>query len=282
MKIKKLLTIALAGTLVLSLVGCGNNSSQQSGNQQTPAPAAQNEEITIAGSTSVQPISEAVAEAFMSKNPNIKVNVQGGGSGAGIKAAQEGTADIGSSSRELTNEEKGLTETVICKDGVAIVVNTKNTVKDLTIEQIMKIYKGDTTSWKQVGGSDQKINVVTREAGSGTRGAFEELVMGKNNKISDKAIVQNSTGAVRTAVAGDPNAIGFISMASLDDTVKAVTVEGVQVSAENILNGTYKISRPFLYLTKEAPAGAVKTFIDYVMSAEGQSIIEKEGLVLVK
>jgi len=273
---KKLLTIILAGALILAFSGCGNNAgSSKSNDQQTQ------KEITIAGSTSVQPISEALAEAFMSKNSNIRVNVQGGGSSAGIKAAQEGTADIGSSSRELKSEEKGLTETVICKDGIAVVVNKNNTVKDLSTEQIKKIYTDEITNWKELGGADQKINAITREAGSGTRGAFEELVMAKQS-IIDKAIVQNSTGAVRTAVSADTNAIGYISLASLDETVKAVTVEGVQVSAENILNGSYKIQRPFLYLTKEAPTGAVKTFIDFIMSDEGQRIIEEEGLVLVK
>ncbi|RJE47512.1 MULTISPECIES: phosphate ABC transporter substrate-binding protein [unclassified Dehalobacter] len=277
---KKRLAIVLIGVLALAFSGCGSNeSSSQSNGQQAQTESA---EITIAGSTSVQPISEALAEAFMAKNPNIKVNVQGGGSGAGIKAAQEGTANIGSSSRELKSEEKGLTETVICKDGIAIVVNAQNAVTDLNLEQIKGIYSGKITNWKKVGGADQTINVVTREAGSGTRGAFEELVMGKDTVIIDKAIVQNSTGAARAAVTGDANAIAYISMASLDDTVKAVTVEGVKASAENILNDTYKVQRPFLYLTKEAPAGAVKTYIDFVMSNEGQSIIEKEGLVLIK
>lgn len=278
MKIKKLLPIILVGALALSFSGCGSTDNTSKSDGQT----TQQEEITIAGSTSVQPISEALAEAFMAKNPNIKVNVQGGGSGAGIKAAQEGTADIGSSSRELKAEETGLIETVICKDGVAVAVNPQNNVKDLSVEQIKNIYAGKITNWKEVGGADQAITVVTREAGSGTRGAFEELVMGKDNPISDKAIVQNSTGAVRSAVSGDANAIGYVSMASIDATVTAVTVDGVQATAENVLNGSYKIQRPFLYLTKEAPAGAVKTYFDFVMSAEGQSIVEKEGLVLIK
>jgi len=276
--VKKLVTIILAGALLLFLVaGCGNNTVTGS----DPKTGTKTEEITIAGSTSVQPISEAINEAFKEKNPNIKVYVQGGGSSAGIKAAQEGTANIGSSSRELKKEEAGLTETVICKDGIAITVNTKNAVNDLSIEQIKKIYGGEITNWKEVGGADQKINVVTREVGSGTRTAFEELVMGKQ-AISDKSIVQNATGSVRTAVAGDPNAIGYISLASINETVKAVTVEGVKVSTDNIINGTYKIQRPFLYLTKGAPTGASKTFIDFVMSTEGQSIIKQEGLVSVK
>lgn len=274
---KKIVALALVLTFMLVVAaGCGGEAPKQ----QEPA-KPQTTEITIAGSTSVQPISEVLAQAFMAKNPNIKVNVQGGGSGVGIKAAQDGTANVGSSSRELKPEEKGLVVTEICKDGIAVVVNPKNAVNNLTIDQIKKIYKGEITNWKQVSGSDQAINLVTREAGSGTRGAFEELVMG-TDKISDKAITQNSTGAVRTTVAGDPNAIGFVSLASVNETVKAVTVEGVKASVETVKDNSYKIQRPFLYLTKEAPAGAVKTYFDFVMSAEGQSIMQKEGLVLVK
>jgi phosphate transport system substrate-binding protein len=273
---KKLLTLILAGSLVLFIAGCGNGSTSD-----TNTPPAESAEIIIAGSTAVQPISEAIAEVFMSKNPNIRVNTQGGGSSAGIKAAREGTANIGSSSRDLRSEESGLTETVICKDGIAISVNKENVVNDLSVEQIKEIFSGEVTNWKEVGGTDRNITLVTREAGSGTRGAFEQIVMGKE-KISDRAIVQNSTGAVRTIVAGDPNAIGYISLAILDETVKAVTVEGVQVSIDNIINGSYKIQRPFLYLTREAPVGAAKTFIDFVLSDEGQNIIEQEGLVSVK
>ncbi|NPV26307.1 MAG: phosphate ABC transporter substrate-binding protein [Firmicutes bacterium] len=273
---KLLVVIGLIFSVMLTLVvGCGTSSQSESDKSKVT-------EITIAGSTSVQPISEVLAQAFMAKHPEIKVNVQGGGSTAGIQAAKTGTANIGSSSRELKSEEKGLVETMICKDGIAVVVNPKNEVKNLTIDQIRKIYKGEITNWKQVGGADKEINVVTREAGSGTRGAFEELVMGKDNPISSKAIVQNSTGAVRTTVAGDVNAIGYVSLASLNESVKALSVDGVEPTVENVKNGTYKISRPFLYLTKEPPAGAVKTFIDFVMSPEGQSLIQKEGLVLVK
>ena len=216
----------------------------------------------------------------MANNKNIRVEVQGGGSGAGIQAAQTGAAQIGSSSRELTAQEKTtLKEFVIAKDGIAIIVHPSNTLADLKIEDIRKVFSGQVTNFKEVGGPDKEISLITREAGSGTRSALEELVMGKEVKISDKAIVQNSTGAVRTAVASDPKAIGYISYASVDKSVKATKVEGVEAATASIDNGSYKISRPFLYMTKDTPTGAVKTYLDFVLSKQGQDILEKEGLV---
>ncbi|SHG48329.1 phosphate ABC transporter substrate-binding protein, PhoT family (TC 3.A.1.7.1) [Thermosyntropha lipolytica DSM 11003] len=239
--------------------------------------------ITIAGSTSVQPFSEVLAEKFMQDNPRVQINVQGGGSSQGITAAVSGAADIGASSRELKAEEKGqgLVETVIAYDGIAIIVNPANKIDNLTREQIRDIYLGNITNWKEVGGEDAPITVVCREAGSGTRGAFEEIVMEKQD-ISNKVIIQNSTGAVASAVAGDKNAIGFVSLHALNDKVKAVKVDGVEAKEENIKNGSYKISRPFIYLTKGEPTGVVKAFIDFVLSEEGQKIMQDEGAVPVK
>ena len=179
-------------------------------------------------------------------------------------------------------EEKGLVETLIAKDRIAVVVHPANRVQKLTLVQIKGIYAGTITNWKDVGGEDQIIDVVTREEGSGTRGAFEELVMGKDSKIRTSAIVQGSTGAIRTTVAGNSKAIGYISLASLNESVKAVIVEGVPATTGNILNGTYQICRSFLYLSQAEPVGEVKNFIDFVLSPEGQALIEKEGLVRVK
>jgi phosphate transport system substrate-binding protein len=269
----------IIGILLLSLIaGCSSQQPQNAAPQQQPAAAP--EKVTIAGSTSVQPFSEILAQKFMEKNANIKIEVQGGGSGAGIQAAQTGAAQLGSSSRELTDQEKAtLKEFVIANDGIAIIVHPTNTLADLKLDDIKKIFSGQVTNFKQVGGPDREISLITREAGSGTRSALEELVMGKETKISEKAIVQNSTGAVRTAVASDPKAVGYISYASVDSTVKATKVEGVEGSAATIDNGTYKISRPFLYMTKEAPTGAVKAYLDYVLSKDGQDLLEKEGLV---
>lgn len=269
-KIRRLgVAIVLLLAIGVAAAGCAGEQVGREGNK-----SALSGSIKIAGSTSMQPLSEELADAFMKKNPNVSVMVSGGGSSAGIKAAQNGTADIGASSRELTPEEKrGLTETVIARDGIAIIVNSKNSVSELTLEQIRKIFAGEITNWKDVGGKDAPIHVFTREEGSGTRGAFEEIVMGKDKKITGKAGVQNSTGAIRTAVEQDENAIGYISLGSVNEKVKAVAVDGVKPNEETVLNGAYKISRPFIYLTKGAPAGVVKAYIDFVLSPEGQKIV---------
>lgn len=278
--IRKLMRLGVP-TLILvfatmMLNGCrGTGDAQKSELQKVTT-------INISGSTSVQPISEVLAQAYMDKNQAVKIFVQGGGSSAGIKAVQEGAADIGCSSRDLKPEEKNLVETVIAKDGIAIVINPANKVQNLTLAQIKGIYDGTIVNWKEVGGDDQAIDVVTREEGSGTRGAFEELVMGKETKIKASAIVQNSTGAIRTTVAGNPKAVGYVSLTSLNESVKEVTVDGIAPSAATVLDGSYQISRPFLYLTKSQPTGEVKMFIDFILSPEGQTLIEKEGLVKLK
>ncbi len=244
---------------------------------------SQKSTIEIVGSTSVQPVAEKLAEEYTKTHPNVKINVQGGGSSVGITSAQQGTADIGTSSKELKdNESTGLTQYIIGNDGIVIAVNSKNKVNDLTTDQIKDIFSGKITNWKEVGGADAEINVVTREDGSGTRKAFEEVVMGKETKIKSDAVVQSSTEAVKTTVAGDENAIGYISLANLDNTVKALKVDGVAPSEATVADGSYKIQRPFIFLVKGNASGAVKEFIDWVLSAEGQEIVKSEGVVPVK
>ncbi|MBA1333711.1 MAG: Phosphate ABC transporter, periplasmic phosphate-binding protein PstS [Firmicutes bacterium] len=275
---KKLFTISiLVIALALVLIGC-----QKAAEPAEPSSGSQNEvlsgNITIAGSTSVQPLAEQLAQIFMEKNQGVRIDVQGGGSSVGVQSAHEGVADIGTSSRELKNEEKpyNLKEFVIAKDGIAVIVNSGNqAVSELTLEQVKKIFTGQVTNWKEVGGADAKITVVNREEGSGTRGAFEEIVLGKD-KFVENAIIQPSTGAVKQTVSTDPNAIGYISMGSLDNSVKGVKVEGAEPTSENVVNGSYKISRPFLMLTKEEPQGAVKAFLDFIFSPEGQNIVGQE------
>lgn len=228
--------------------------------------------IQIAGSTSVQPLSEELAKTFMAIYPNVKLNIAGGGSGAGIKAAQQGIGDIGASSRELKPEETGIKEFTIALDGIAIIVNKDNPVSDLTKEEIMKIFSGEISNWSALGGGSNAIRVISREEGSGTRGAFEELILGKA-KLTDKALFQNSTGAVRTAVAADKYAIGYISLGSLNEDVKALKVDGKEATVGNVKWKEYKIYRPFLYLTKTDPQGITRVYIDWVLSAEGQKIV---------
>ena len=238
------------------------------------------EKITIVGSTSVQPVAEALATEYMKKNPDVKITVQGGGSSVGIKSVQDGTADIGTTSKNLKDDEsKGLTQWELGKDGIAIVVNKDNKVSGLTSEQIKGIFSGEITNWKEVGGSDGEINVIVREEGSGTRDAILEMVLGsKDAKFVKGAIVQSSTEAVQQAVAQDPNAIGFISYAAVKDS-KALKVDNVAPTEETILDGTYKIQRPFIFLVKGEPTGAVKAFIDWVNGPEGQEIMKSEKVV---
>ncbi|MGE5484133.1 MAG: phosphate ABC transporter substrate-binding protein [Ignavibacteriales bacterium] len=273
----------LTAVLVLALGGLAacTKHAEPAGPSGPPGQPGPQTTITIAGSTSVQPVSERLSEAFMAKNRGVRINVQGGGSSAGIKAARSGVADIGSSSRDLTSEERGLNEIPIAGDGIAIIVNPGSPLENLTLEQIKSIFAGDVTDWKGLGQPASPITVVVREDGSGTRAAFEELVM-KGTKCTANSAIQNSTGAVRATVATNPNAIGYVSLAGLDSTVKAVRVEGVEPTAANILNGTYRVNRPFLYLTREAPTGLVKEYIDFVLSPEGQDIVAGENLVRVR
>ena len=277
----------LVGLLVVLLLGafaagCGGTEEKKEEGASKPQQEELVGTITVAGSTSVQPFSEVLAEAFTAENPKAKVNVQGGGSSQGIEAAKTGAADIGASSRDLKPEEKeGMKEFVIARDGIAVVVHPSNQVEGLSVDQIRDIFLGKITNWKQVGGSDAQIAVVTREAGSGTRDGFEHLVMNKQ-PVTDKALVANSSGAVKSTVAGDKNAIGYISMAAIDASVKTLAVDGVKPSKESVKSAEYKISRPFIYVTKGEPTGVAKAFIDFVLGEEGQKLLEDEGAVSIK
>ncbi|MDD3894088.1 MAG: phosphate ABC transporter substrate-binding protein [Syntrophomonadaceae bacterium] len=281
LKREKTFSLILLGALLLmslAIIGCGGSEKQDADSQGESSELSGS--ITIAGSTSVQPFSDVLAEEFMAKYPGTQINVQGGGSSQGITAVVSGTADIGAVSRELKDEEKAenLKEYNLALDGIAIAVNPANQVSDLTLEQLKNIYLGNITNWSEVGGSDAVITLVNREEGSGTRGAFEELVMGED-AIADYAIVQNSTGAVKTIIETDKNAIGYISLAVADEKVKSLKIEGVEASADNVISGQYKISRPFIYITTEEPAGLVKAYLDFVLSDEGQAIVVEEGAI---
>lgn len=238
--------------------------------------AAERATVCIAGSTSMQPLVEELAQTFMTVNTGVKISVQGGGSGAGVESVQKGTADIGMCSRELKPEEKVLYRTLIAKDGIAVIVNSSNTVSNLFPSQLQKIYTGEYTNWKEVGGPDIKIYVVNREAGSGTRSAFEEIVLGKLTNTSH-CLLEESNKAVQQAVGIIDEAIGYISLGSLEPAaVKMITIDNIACSKENILMGNYKVQRPFFLLTQTAPAGVIKAFIDWILGPEGQTIVARE------
>ena len=234
--------------------------------------------IIVAGSTSVQPYAEILAEEYALLHPDQAIDIQGGGSSAGIAAAESGTADIGMSSRSLQEKERRLWFVEIAKDGLAIIIHPDNPIKDLTLEQLRNIYIAAVADWSELRGTQGRIHVIAREEGSGTRTAFEELVM-DGNLVTPKAIVQASNGAVKQLVAGDPNAIGYISLGLVDHTVKAVHIDGVAASLENVINGSYSLYRPFFFVTANQPDGLPKQFIDFTLSEEGQQMLMKEGLV---
>ena len=238
-------------------------------------------DLIVAGSTSIQPFADKWAEVFMETRPRFGVNVQGGGSSAGIQACKAGACQIGMSSRELTGNEKDLHEIVIARDGLAVIVHPSNPVRVATLPQIKEVFAGDLTNWKVLGGPERQITVVTREEGSGTRGAFQELVMGKV-RIYRGAITEDSNGTVREIVANDPYSIGFISLGLVNEQVRALDLDGVTASQANIEAGRYKLVRPFLFLTKGEPTGAAKEFINFVLSEEGQALVKKEGLIPVR
>lgn len=234
--------------------------------------------IIIAGSTSVQPFIEKVAEHFMEKHPEITINVQGGGSTAGIQATFNRTCDIGCSSRNLRVEERGLKIVLIAVDGIAVIVHRDNPVEDLSLEEIRAIFSNKTRNWKELGGKDEEIIPVTREEGSGTRASFEAMLMG-GVAISDACLVQDSNGAVREIIATTPQGIGYISVGLVDEREKALAINGVRPTLANLVTREYSFTRSFLLLLLEEPQGDIKKFIDYVLSEEGQNILKADGLI---
>ena len=286
MKMKKILALTLAAVCALGMfAGCGK---QNPGDGQETDHNKQKTEITgtvaTDGSTSMEKVIGSLKETFEAENKGITVTYNPTGSGTGITAVSEGRCDIGLSSRDLKDEEKakGLTGTVIAYDGIAIIVNPENTVSDLTIEQIAKIYTGEIKNWKEVGGKDAEIVCIGREAGSGTRDGFESIT-GTKVKCTLKQEL-TSTGDVITTVAGNPGAIGYASLASVKDSVKALKVGGVTPSEETIKDGSYKVQRNFVLVTKTGGklSDAAQKFFDYITSAETSAVIKKAGAVPVK
>jgi phosphate transport system substrate-binding protein len=254
--------------LACASLGCGQQKAQNS--------------VCIAGSTSVEPFAEKLAEVYMHEHPDVRIDVQGGGSSAGVFAAEQGAADLGASSRELIGKEKNLQEIPIAYDGIAIIVHKQNPLGNLSLSQIRQIFQGEITDWGQLGLPPHPIDIITREEGSGTRNAFEEMVMGKHAEITPIALVQDSNGSVREIVANDPYSIGFISMGLVDARVKALSVDGIAPTRQNVKTRDYKLVRRFLLVTKGLKPGSCQEFVNFILSGQGQSLLESEGLVGVE
>ncbi len=278
-----------AGVLAaVMLAGCGSSSSSAAATSaaaETSAAAADADlsgTVSTDGSTSMEKVIGALSEAFQEKYPNVTVTYNPTGSGSGITAVTEGNCDIGLASRNLKDEEKnGLTSTTVAIDGIAMIVNTANEVSDLSLDQIAKIYTGEITNWKDVGGADQEIVVIGREAGSGTRDGFESITGTSDKCQMDQELT--STGAVIQAVGANEAAIGYASLAAVDDTIKTLTVEGVAPSEKTVLDGTYKIQRNFNMITNDSKelSPAAQAFLDFATSSEAASLIEAAGAVPV-
>ncbi|MCK9426539.1 MAG: phosphate ABC transporter substrate-binding protein [Ignavibacteriaceae bacterium] len=237
--------------------------------------------VTLAGSTAFQPFAEKIADEYMKANPNITITVQGGGSAVGIQSANSGAAQIGMADLvKLPDEAKELTSTIVAQDGIAVIVNPKNKIENLSTEQLRDVFNGKINNWKEIGGGDEPITVVSREAGSGTRSSFEKIVTGI--KLVDKAVIQNSNGTIRETVANDENSIGYISHGILNEKVKGLKIDNVECTTESIIANNYKLVRPIFLLTKGTPAGEVKKFIDYILTDEIQLMIKKDGLLPAK
>ena len=271
--------MAIACAAALLLTGCGQNNDPQPDPQLSGLTGS----VATDGSTSMQKVINTLGEAFMNENKGITFTYNPTGSGSGIKAVQEGRCDIGLSSRALKAEEKeaGLKETVLAYDGIAIIVNPENPVSDLTLEQIAKIYTGEITNWKDVGGNDAEIVLIGREAGSGTRDGFESITGTRDACKLDQELT--STGGVIEAVAGNVNAIGYASLSAVEgkDTVKAVTVGGIACTEETVLDGSYAIQRPFVLVTVEGRSlsECAQKFFEYITSSEAASLISAAGAV---
>lgn len=300
MNMRKIAAVLTAGVLIMgSLAGCGktetnqpdsNSAASKTSEESTAAEnTGENQEtslngkLTLVGSTSMEKMAVALKESFMNKYPDVTVNVEYGGSSAGIEAVLAGTADIGNSSRNLKESEisSGAVENIVAIDGIAVIVNTENTVTELTKDELISIYNGSVTNWNAFGGDSEPIVVVGREAGSGTRGAFEELL-----GLEDACAYANeldSTGAVLAKVASTKGAIGYVSLDVVDDTVSTVSLDGIEPTVENIQAGDYFLCRPFVMATKgeiSEQSELVQEWFAYLESDEGKAVIESAGLIL--
>ena len=298
--VKMMALLTTASMMAAGVMGCGSDTADNT--DSTPVADSQADNttgngdaetdegtaeltgsVTMAGSTSMEKLANALAEAFMEKNPGVSVTAEFTGSSAGLESLAAGSVDIGNASRALSDDEKstGAVENIVAIDGIAVITDTANTVTDVTSEQLASIYTGEITNWSELGGADEQIVVIGREAGSGTRGAFEELL-----GIEDQcnyAQELDSTGAVLAKVAATPGAIGYVSLDVVDDTVLALSLNSVAATEENILAGNYVLSRPFVMATMgdiSAQNETVQAFFAFIESEEGQAVIQQVGLIL--
>ena len=282
---KKLLSVLLAVFMIVTLSACSNNTAEvNDNNTQANQPAETlSGSISLSGSTSMEKVCEALAETFMEENQDVTVTVEYTGSSAGIESVTNNMCDIGNASRNLkdSEKEKGVVENVIAIDGIAVVVNPSTEVSNVTKDELIKIYTGEIKNWKQLGGKDENIVVLGREAGSGTRSAFEELL-----GIEDMCVYAgeiDSTGGVKAKVASTEGTIGYVSLDVVDETIKALSLDGVEATEANIKAGSYLLSRPFVMATKgeiSAQDELVKAWFDYINSEKGQEVIKSVGLIL--
>lgn len=267
---KKKIIGLLCGVVMVSglVVGCGSEDNTA--------------KITVSGSTSVGPTMEVLAEAY-EKNNHIKIEIQQVGSSAGIKNTIEGTSELGMSSRDLKDEEaQSVDSTKIAIDGMAVITNKANKVENLTTEQVKDIFTGKITNWKEVGGKDSPIVVVSREEGSGTRDGFQELIGFESSELIRDAQICDGSGNIKVTVSGNENAISYLSFGYIDDTLNDLKIDGVEANDENVLNGKYPISRPFIVVhKKDALSEQAKAFVDFIMSEEGQNIVSEQGFIKV-
>lgn len=293
---KKLISLIAGAAIVAAATGCSQTATSSvagtsstagtSASEASSAEASATEELSgtlsMNGSTSMEKVIKAVNGAFMEKNKGVTVNLNLTGSGTGIQEASEGKCDIGNSSRKLKDEEaEKLDATVVGLDGIALVVNPANKLEDITLQDLAKVYSGEITNWKELGGDDKAIVVIGREDGSGTRDGFESIVMG--DKEPKYAQELESTGSVINAVATTDGAIGYASLANVDETVKALKVGDVEATEENVKSGTYEVQRPFICATlKGSDNKLVKAYLDFILSEEGQALVLAQGAVPVK
>ena len=299
-RVKKMMAILTAATMVAAgVMGCGSsdtnagaNNSNDNTTTQTESQATDNHtadntdlsgSVTLAGSTSMEKLANAMNEAFMEKYPNVSATAEFTGSSAGIESLAAGSVDIGDASRALSDDEKGqgIVENIVAIDGIAVITDTDNTITDIKSEDLAKVYTGEITNWKDLGGKDEQIVVIGREAGSGTRDAFEELMDVKDSCKYAQEL--DSTGAVLAKVAATPGAVGYVSLDVLDDTVNGLKINSVEPTEENILAGTYVLQKPFVMATKgeiSEQSEQVQAYFDFINSEDGQNVIKSVGLII--